>query len=180
MDRYVALLRGVNVGPHKKLAMADLRRLLAGLGYDGVRTYIQSGNAVFGAAGRDPAGVGREIEKAIEAELGMAVPVLVRSAAELRTVAEGNPLVDRATRPSFLYAIFLADSPDPGRLAAVDPAGYREEFVAGERVMYVLYPEGMGKAVLTHAVLEKKLGVLATARNWNTVTRLLELAEQDA
>jgi uncharacterized protein (DUF1697 family) len=178
VERYVALLRGVNLGAHNKLPMVELRRLLTGLGFADVRTYIQSGNAVFGADGRDPAEVGAAIEKVLADELGMTVPTLVRTAAELRVVAEGNPFVDLAARPSYLYAILLSDDPAPDRLAAIDPARYAEQFAAGDRVVYVNYPEGMGRAVLTHQLLEKKLGVLATARNWNTVTRLLAMAEE--
>jgi uncharacterized protein (DUF1697 family) len=176
MTRNVALLRGINLGAHRKLAMADLRRLLSGLGYADVRTHLRSGNAVFTADG-EPDALASEIEKAISAELDLTVPVLIRTAAELRAVVAANPLGDVATEPRFFYAIFLSGQPDPAKLAAVDRAACPERFAAGDRVIYVWYPGGMQRATLTHAFWERRLGLLATARNWNTVTNLCELAE---
>jgi uncharacterized protein (DUF1697 family) len=174
--RNVALLRGVNLGARNKVAMSDLRKLLAGLGFADVQTYVQSGNAVFTSAGRRPAGLARDIEKAIAAELGLDVKVLVRTGAELRAAIDANPLPAREPA-NFLFAHFLSERPEASALAAVDPDGYApEEFAVGDRVVYVWCPNGMQKAKLTHNFWERRLKVVVTARNWNTVTRLADMA----
>jgi uncharacterized protein (DUF1697 family) len=175
MTRNVALLRGINLGAHQKIAMADLRRLLDGLGYEDVRTHLQSGNAVFTSASGKPAALAARISRAIADELGLDVKVLVRTAAEVHAAIEANPLP--VPEPAKFFATFLSEQPAPERLADIDPAGFApEEFAVGDRVIYVWCPNGMQKAKLTHGFWERRLKVVATARNWNTVTRLAELA----
>lgn len=179
MTRYVALLRGVNVGGHRKIAMADLRGLLSGLGHADVSTYLQSGNALFASARRGRDKLALEIERAITRELGLTVRCLVRSQADLRRVVAGNPLAATATDPARLLVTFLSDEPDPALLRALDPSAFApDEFRASEREIYVWYPEGVRNTKLTHAFFEKRLrrgGLVATSRNWNTVTKLLDL-----
>src|SRR3954454_2877015 len=113
MPRYVALLRGINVGGNKKVAMADLRALLSGLGYTNVRTHLQSGNAVLTSPSRDPQQLAGKIENRIQNRLGMTVRCLVRNRAEFRAVTDGNPLADVATDGSRMLALFLSEAPDP-------------------------------------------------------------------
>ncbi|MFV2113571.1 DUF1697 domain-containing protein [Micromonospora sp. LOL_025] len=177
MDRWVALLRGVNVGG-AKVAMADLRRLVTGLGHDDVRTYLQSGNVVFGSTVRDADALARGIERAIADELGLTVPVLVRSGRELAAVAGGNPYADREDDPTRLLVVFLATA--PGR-SAVDalavPGGENLAFTVAGRDVYLHYPDGgYGRSKFTNNHLEKKLGVVATTRNWRSVRTLAEMS----
>lgn len=180
MSAYLALLRGINVSRYQRIAMADLRTLLTGLGYTGVSTYLQSGNALFGSEGTDPDALAAQIERAITAELGLTVRVLVRDRADLRRIVDANPLADVATDPAKLLVTFLSDRPDAAALRAVDPATYAPERLAvGEREVYVWYPDGVRNAKLNPPFFEKRLGkgAAGTARNWNTVTKLLTLLD---
>jgi uncharacterized protein (DUF1697 family) len=173
MPAYVALIRGINVGGKKKLAMADLRELLSRQGYRDVRTHLNSGNAVFTAPGTDPAELAELIEQAMESELGLSVRCLVRSGAELRAVVAANPLAEHATEGSKLVAHFLSAAPDPTLLTAHDPCDLAPEtIVFGDRVIYQWCPDGILAASPAGTFAEKYLGVTVTARNWNTVLAL--------
>ncbi|MGC0418971.1 uncharacterized protein (DUF1697 family) [Embleya sp. AB8] len=175
MTKYVALLRGINVGGHRKVPMADLRRVLAELGYTEVRTLLQSGNAVFEAADRPTVDLVAEIEAGLAAEFGFAVDVMVRTGAELRAVVAANPLEVRD--PAKLAVAFLRAVPDPAVWAGLDPQSYApEELRVGERELYLYFPDGLGRARLT-PILARRLGDGATVRNWNTVHKLLALVE---
>ncbi|MFI1578017.1 DUF1697 domain-containing protein [Embleya sp. NPDC020630] len=175
VTKYVALLRGINVGGHRRVPMADLRRVLTELGFTEVRTLLQSGNAVFAAAERPTDELVARIEAGLAAEFGFAVDVMVRSDAEWRAVVAANPLEVRD--PAKLAVAFLRARFDPAVLAGVDPADYApEEFSAGGRELYMYFPDGLGKARLT-PILSRRLGDGATVRNWNTVIKLLALLE---
>lgn len=177
--RYVALLRGINVGGHSRLTMPDLRALLSSLGFSAVATYIQSGNALFAASLRDPAVLAGQIEEGIAADLGMTVRVLVRSQDELAAVVAGNPFGGETIKRSQLHAAFLSGPVDPGRLAAVDSAQFAPDaFHPGDRVLYLHYPNGAYRSKLTNVFWERRLGLDATLRNWNTVTTLLEMLDR--
>ncbi|WP_067975463.1 DUF1697 domain-containing protein [Nocardiopsis trehalosi] len=174
MTRYVALLRGINVGGHRKVRMADLRAMLDGLGYTGVATLLQSGNAVLTAPGTPPDAVGAAIGARIERDLGFPVNVLVRTAGDLRRVVDGLPFP--VPDPAKCAVAFLPGPVDRDRWAAFDPAPYApEEVAAGEREFYLSLPGGLGRAVLPRAMGPLLDG--ATVRNWSTTTRLLALAE---
>ncbi|MCM0678765.1 DUF1697 domain-containing protein [Micromonospora phytophila] len=177
MSRYVALLRGVNVGA-AKVGMADLRRLVTDLGHDDVKTYLQSGNVVFGSTVRDAEELARGIERAITDELGLRVPVLVRSGREMAAVADGNPYADREDDPTRLLVAFLATAPAKSTVdALMVPGGENVAFTVTGREVYLHYPDGgYGRSKFTNAYLEKKLGVVATTRNWRSVRALAELA----
>jgi uncharacterized protein (DUF1697 family) len=176
--RYVALLRGINVGGHKKVSMADLRILIASLGHTDVSTYIQSGNALFTSPRDDPAELGREIERLIAQNLGLEVTVLIRTPTELEEVIASNPFLSAETSLSKLYVSFLSAQPEDGRLSTIDKGRFDpDDFKVGTRVIYLRYPNGAGRTKLTNDVLERALGLRATSRNWNTVTKLVELAK---
>jgi uncharacterized protein (DUF1697 family) len=177
--RLIALLRGVNVGGNNRVPMAHLRELMGELGYGDVRTHLQSGNAVFTAPGTPPEQAAQEIERALASSLGLGVRVLVRTAEELARVVSANPLPDAvADEPSRLLVTFLSAPPDPARLRELDPLDFEPDlFGFGEREIYVWCPEGVRTIKLSYAFFEKRFGVVATARNWNTVTKLLELAQ---
>ncbi|RLP88669.1 DUF1697 domain-containing protein [Micromonospora sp. BL4] len=177
MTRYVALLRGVNVGS-TRLAMADLRRLVTDLGHEDARTYLQSGNVVFGSTVRDAEKLAGGIERALADELGLSVPVLVRSARELAAVAGGNPYAEREDDPTRLLVAFLATAPKRSTVDALTvPGGENVAFTVTGREVYLHFPEGgYGRSKFTNAYLEKKLDVVATTRNWKSVRALAELA----
>ncbi|SCG39370.1 DUF1697 domain-containing protein [Micromonospora inositola] len=176
-SRYVAVLRGVNVGT-TRIAMADLRRLVADLGHEDVKTYLQSGNAVFSSTATDTAKLARGIERAISDELGLTVPVLVRSGAELAAIAEGSPYSDRQHDPTRLLVAFLSAPPAKTRVAALTvPAGENVEYTVVGREIHLHFPDGgYGRTKFTNAYLEKQLGVVATTRNWKSVCALRDLA----
>ncbi|MEV4659374.1 DUF1697 domain-containing protein [Micromonospora sp. NPDC049301] len=177
MTRYVALLRGVNVGT-TRLAMADLRRLVTDLGHEDVKTYLQSGNVVFGSTVRDAERLAGGIERVLADELGLSVPVLVRSARELAAVAGGNPYAEQEDDPTRLLVAFLATAPKRSMVDALTvPGGENVSFTVTGREVYLHFPEGgYGRSKFTNAYLEKKLDVVATTRNWKSVRALAELA----
>ena len=177
MARYVALLRGINVGRNNRIAMADLRELLNGLGYSDVATLLQSGNAVFTASDRTTGPIEKSIERAITDRYQFDVRVLVRTKAELAAAIQANPLpVPNGSR--FLVS-FLDRDPAASRVRHLDPAEFEpERFAFGSKVLYIWCANGIADSVLLPALSDQKLDVVATARNWNTVTRLIALAEK--
>lgn len=178
-EKLVVLLRGVNVGGRNKVPMAQLRAIAQQLGYEQVATHLNSGNLVCDPAGRPRDRVASEIEAAIEQSLGLSISVLVRTAAELAAIVASNPLAHALDNPSRLLVTFLSDQVDPAALQALelDPDAFDPDtFVLAGSEIYVSAPNGVSETKLTWSFWEKRLGVTATARNWNTVTKLLELA----
>ncbi|MFJ9592542.1 DUF1697 domain-containing protein [Streptomyces virginiae] len=176
--KYAALLRGINVGGSKKVPMAELRSLLEGLGHGDVQTYLQSGNAVFSSATTDPVELARELETAIEGHFGFRVACLVVDGAYLRAVAEACPFPAAELEGKQLHATFFSEQPGAERFAALDAAAFLpEEYRLGDRVLYLYAPEGLGRSKLAEALARPAVvkGVDATTRNWNTVTKLVEL-----
>ncbi|MFD0412724.1 DUF1697 domain-containing protein [Streptomyces sp. NPDC127108] len=177
---YAALLRGVNVGGSRKVPMARLRALLEGLGHGGVRTYLQSGNAVFTADHGDEESLAAELTAALAAEFGFHVDVLVRDAAYLRAVADGCPFPAAELQGRQLHVTYFSAPVDAARFAALDQAAFLpEEFRLGDRVLYLYAPDGLGRSKLGEALARPALtkGLIATSRNWNTVTKLVELTD---
>jgi uncharacterized protein (DUF1697 family) len=178
-SRQIALLRGVNVGGNNRVPMAQLREMLQELGYEEVRTHLQSGNAVYAAPGTPPEQAAQEIEGQLARHLGLGVRVLVRTAEQLARVVSANPLTEAVAEPSRLLVTFLSAAPDAERLRELDPASFEPDlFGVGEREIYVWCPEGVRAITLSYAFWEKRFGVTATARNWNTVTRLSAMAQE--
>jgi uncharacterized protein (DUF1697 family) len=174
----VALLRGINVGGRNKVPMQTLRELIARIGGTDARTHLQSGNAVFRHAEQDMRLLEAALEQALAEELGLTLSCLVRSAPELRRVVEANPFPMEGIDGARFLVVFLSAAPPSARLAAIDPAAYAPDaFAAGERVLYVNLPNGIRDSKLATMFTDRRLGVTATARNWNTVTKLLALAE---
>ncbi len=173
---WIALLRGINVGGHRKVSMANLRSLCLELGFASVSTYIQSGNVVFRAAGT-AADVADRLAEGISARFGLDVPVVVRDADQMARVVASNPFLDEDRDPKALHVGFLADPPAADLVDAmpVPPAG-PEEFVVRGGEVFLLYPEGVGQSKLTGAYFEGALKTSMTARNWRTVNKLLEMA----
>jgi uncharacterized protein (DUF1697 family) len=175
---HVALLRGINVGKNNRVPMATLRGLLEGLGYTDVRTHLNSGNAVFTVPGRQqPATVAKKVEAALLDETGLTLRVVVRSGKELADVVAKNPFAAEATDPARFLVAFLSEPVPSGRLRDVDADALSPElFHVTRREIYLWLPGGIQNSPLMKVLSDQKLGVATTARNWNTVTKLLELA----
>ena len=178
MTTYVVLLRGINVGRYRRIAMSDLRALLVGLGYGDVRTHLQSGNVVL-ESGKSPEQLRRTIEKALADEFEVDVEIFVRTRDELADVIARDPLGDVADDPSRYLVSFLSAEPDPARVreAAAADVG-QERFAVSGRELFAWHPGGVHASKLARVVTERRLGVTATARNWTTLTKLLALADE--
>jgi uncharacterized protein (DUF1697 family) len=174
MLAYVALLRAVNIGSHKKVAMADLRDLVAQLGFNDPRTLLNSGNLVFRAAARQTKHLERLLEIEANKRLGLSTEFFVRNADEWEAIIAGNPFPDEAKRdPGHLVVHCLKEPPPAANVRALRSAIIgRETIQAGHRHLYMVYPDGIGRSKLTNAFIERKLGAAGTGRNWNTVLKL--------
>jgi uncharacterized protein (DUF1697 family) len=173
MTTYAALLRGINVGGHRKVPMDRLREIMSLLGWSDVRTYLQSGNAVFTTGDPDP---GPRLERALADHFGFEVRCLVRTAQELRAVAAACPYPAAELDPAKLLVLFLEQTPAPEHFAALDaPAFAPDTFHHIGDAVYCYFPEGMGRSRLPAALEAVRPRVTMTGRNWRTVQRLTEL-----
>jgi uncharacterized protein (DUF1697 family) len=174
---FVGFLRGINVGRHRRVAMADVRAALAEAGYDDVTTHLQSGNLVVASGARRPEAVERSIEEALQTALGLEVDVIVRTASGLAKVLRGNPLLGRGVDPQTLHVAFLKERPAATAARALAGADFgRDEFVLRGAEIYLRYPNGLGRSKMSTAFFERALHTPATVRNWRVVTTLVELA----
>ena len=173
---YVALLRGINVGVKNRVPMSDLVSLVQAAGGRDVTTYIQSGNAGFHATGVVASRMPTLLEKALADRLGLTVPVVVRSAAELRAIAAANPFLAEGADPVLLHVAFLASAPDAAQVASLDPdRSPPDRVVVRGSEAYLHLPSGVGKTRYTSAYLDARLGTVGTIRNWRTVLALVDL-----
>jgi len=173
---FVALLRGINVGGRNIVPMAELRGLLASLGYDDVVTYIQSGNVVFKASGSDDH-VAAQMEHAIAGAFDAKPSVLIRMPKELQQIAEQNPYLARGADTSKLHVVFLNRAPAKGAEAKLDPdRSPPDELTVQGQEIFLHLPNGAGRTKLTLDYLERVLGVRGTQRNWKTLLKLIELS----
>jgi uncharacterized protein (DUF1697 family) len=174
MPVFIALIRGINVGGHKKIRMADLKTSCEALGLRDVRTLLQSGNVVFQTDIKDRARLAKEIAGV----LGVEAKVILRSAEELRKVVAANPMPEEAKRgPSGFIVVFLSRKPSAAAMQSLrDAYSGPEKMQLHGAELYIEYGSGMGQSKLTNVLIERKLGVTGTARNWNTVTKLLEMS----
>jgi len=176
--RQIALLRGINLAKQRRVSMADLRDVVSGVGYDDVRTHLQSGNVVL-TANVSPNTVARKLERELERVLGMDVKVVVRTRDELAAVIDADPFGDAVDKPSWYQVTFLASKPSAKVVRDLESEDFAPEQVAVHgREIYAWHPSGMNKSRLAKALSGKDLGVAATARNWNTVTKLLAIADE--
>jgi uncharacterized protein (DUF1697 family) len=172
--RYVALLRGINVGRARQVDMPRLRELLTARGYGGVRTHLRSGNVVLDSDLAE-AELATDLAGAIESEFGFAVPVVVRTGEEIAAVVAGDPFATVATDLARYLVTFLPEAPAPAKADALPPTDLGEYLVRG-RELYLWLPDGIANTPLAAWKWDRLLGVPGTARNWNTVTKLAELA----
>lgn len=173
------MLRGVNLGSHNRIQMAPLRELYESLGLRDAKTYVQSGNVVFRTQERNLTGLARRIEEAIDRKFGFRPAVILRTTSDLKGVIARNPFAKRRDiHPGKLLVTFLAAEPSPEARDAVlaiktDP----EELRVDGRELYIYFPDGQGRSKLSWVRIEKMLQVPGTGRNWNSVTKLLAMAE---
>jgi uncharacterized protein (DUF1697 family) len=179
MSVVIAMLRAINLGAHHRVRMDDLRAMCEALKLRDVQTYLQSGNVVF-RADSDPGPLSKRLEKDIERKFGFHSDVISRTVSEMRDVVARNPFAQRGDiEPNKLLVTFLAADPGDARREQVrqiktDP----EELQIVGRELYVYYPNGIGRSKLPSSGIDKALNTPGTARNWNTVTKLLEIAER--
>jgi uncharacterized protein (DUF1697 family) len=172
--RLVVLLRGINLGAARRLGMADLRAMLADMGYEDVRTVLQSGNAVMSTR-QQPDTVARAIERRIAQDFGMDVDAVVRTADEIAGIVEADPLAGVANDGAKSVVIFLSGEPDPAAVKALAAEDFApEEFRVRGRELYAWCPDGLQKSPVVKALTERLTppSGSATARNWNTVLKL--------
>ena len=178
MARLVVLLRGVNLVRRNRIAMPALREALEGVGYEDVSTYVQSGNVVLSTR-KSAKRVQSEIRQLLADRFDLDVAVLVRSRAELAKVVERNPLGRVATNPKHYQVTFLESAPKAEVLRKLEAAAAgKERVVHSGRELYAWHPGGQARSKLAALMAGKGLGVTGTARNWTTVTKLLEIADE--
>jgi len=176
MEKQIALLRGINVGGHKKILMTDLRSLFEALGFKEVVTYIQSGNVVFLSSNEDDVSV--KISEGIKKKYGWDVPVIVRTVSEIESILSNCPFANEKKEKS--YFTMFSMTPSKKDLEEVSQLSYpNEEFVITPKCMYFFCDTGYGRTKFNMNFVEKKLKVKATSRNYRTLVKLLELATQE-
>jgi len=180
MGVIVSMLRGVNLGPHNRVKMEQLRALYVSLKLREPQTYVQSGNVIFKTDEQDLSKLTKRIESAIEGKFGFQSDVVLRSAAELRGVVARNPFAKRRRiEPSKLLVTFLARDPsEEARVAVRAIQCAPDELWIGGREAYIYFPNGVGRPKLPWHTIPKILKVPGTGRNWNSVTKMLEIAQK--
>jgi uncharacterized protein (DUF1697 family) len=177
MPVYVAMLRGINVGGHKKIKMDQLRASFGSMGFSRVKTYIQSGNVVFKATKTSPSALCKRIEAQILEEFGHSVSVIVRTADEMKQVVTGNPfLKEKGTDPDKLHVLFLSQAPKPSAVEQVSALKSRsEQMRCINQELYLYLPNGVGESFVMKKPIDRLLSVVTTMRNWKTVNALHQM-----
>jgi uncharacterized protein (DUF1697 family) len=180
MPVLISMLRGVNVGGHNKLKMEALRALCESLQFENARTYVQSGNIVFRTKEKNRLALAAKIQNAIEREFGFRPEVILRTVDELRKAIAASPFADRRDlEPGKLLVTFLASAPGPEmRAKLLGLKDHPEEIHLQGREMYIYFPNGAGQSKLPWSSIERLLKTTGTARNWNSVTKMLAMAEE--
>lgn len=179
MTAVISMLRGVNLGPHRRLKMDALRAVYESLGFEDPRTYAQSGNVVFLTKERELTPLVKRIEDGIEKKFGFQSDVILRTTAEMKAVVAKNPLTKAEFEPGKFLVTFLRGKPTKAaRDAVLALKANPEKLWLEDRELYVYFRDGQGKSKLPTAAIGKMLQVTGTARNWNTVTSLLAIAEE--
>ncbi len=177
METKIALLRGINVGGKRKILMADLKAMFLKVGFQKVVTYIQSGNIIFQSAINN-SDIEKMLEKEISSEFGLEVPVIVRSAKDLKNLIQNNPYYSSEGDINKLHLTFLKAEPNPKDVDAVSSLSFQPDlFTIGNKEVFILCEGKYHQSKLTNDFFEKKLQVQTSTRNWKTVLKLLELIE---
>ncbi len=181
MQRFVSFLRGVNMAGHNKIKMTDLAELFKKVGFKDAETFIQSGNVVFSDTKNESAvKIAALIESAIFEKFGLSVPALVRNIPELKAVLSGNPFLAEANfDPARMAVMFLHEEPTDEGLVEMKDVDYPpDRFSIKGREIYIWCPNGFGRTKLYTNFFENRMKVIGTARNWNTINAILEIAER--
>ena len=172
-ERYLVMPRGINVGVRNRVPMAELRSKLAGAGYVDVATVLQSGNVILSTDETRPDEVAGAMQRLLSDEFGVDVACVARTARQVRRVLERNPLREVVSDPSRYLVTFLSQEPDPDVVEVLLGEDHSPEVIEIEGAeAYVWTPDGVKAMTLSYAFLEKRLGVVATARNWNTLEKI--------
>lgn len=175
---YIALLRAINVGGNSKVAMADLKTLLADLGYAHPQTLLQTGNLIFQAKESSADKLEAKLEQALTTQLSLTTDVLIRTADEWSQAIAANPFAkEAASDPSHLLIMPLKSAPTKQAVKDLQTAIHGRETVAAVgRELYIIYPDGIGRSKLTNKLIETRLSTRGTGRNWNTALKIAALA----
>ncbi len=177
MNRFVGILRGINVSGKNKIKTSDLKTALTGNGFQNVETYIQSGNLAFEIREENQEEIAGTISRIIEKGFGYQVPVIVLSKDELNEIFTGNPFIQRGLDESKLHVTFLEKEPGAEKVQeALNFRSPQDEIMKGPRAFYLYCPNGYGHTKFNNDFFERKLKITATTRNWKTVGKLVELA----
>lgn len=178
MQTYISILRGINVSGHKLIKMDALKTLFESLNFKNVKTYIQSGNIVFKCKTTKTPDLEKKIASQIKKEFDFDVPVMVKEIDELTAVLNQNPFIGKYDITK-LHVTFLSETPEKAAIDKVKEGKYAEdEFIVIEKSVYLFCPNGYGNTKLTNTFFENKFKVIATTRNWKTITELVNIAEQ--
>ena len=177
MIKYLALLRGINVSGHNMIKMDALKKMLENMGFQNVETYIQSGNIFFDSEEENAASVGFKIKQEISKVFGYDVPVIMVSKTDLELCFKNSPfLKEKECDTKKLYVTFISKELSPLAINDLKISNFKPDEVAIDSSrIYIKYAIGAGKTNLDQKYIEKKLNVVSTIRNWNTVTKLLEM-----
>ena len=180
MPVMISMLRGVNLGPHNRIKMDALRAVYASLGLEDPRTYVQSGNVIFRTKEKNTQKLATTIQEAIEKKFKCRPAVILRTTDELRQTIAASPFSGRSKlEPGKILVTFLAETPSADATSKLDAfQSYPEEVHLNGREMFIYFPNGAGRSKLPWSQVEKLLKVTGTARNWNTVLAMLEIAEE--
>ena len=175
-ERYVGLLRAVNVGGRNRVPMADLRSAMAGAGYADVSTYLQSGNVVWTGSPGTPRDLAAALGDLLRTEFGVEAPALVIAAAELRRIADTNPFVALGADPATLHVTLMDRVPDPSKVASLAVPATEDEFAVVGSAAYLRCRSGYGQTPFPNAWWERRCSTVATTRNWRTILAVVALA----
>jgi len=180
MPVLISMLRGVNVGGHNQIKMDALRALYVSLEFEDPRTYVQSGNVIFRTREKNSAALAKKIQDAIERKFGFRPAIILRTTDEMRKAIADTPFAaSRNLEPGKILVTFLAGEPGPEAQATLASLkSHPEELQLKDRELYIYFPDGAGKSKLPWSSVEKLLKTAGTARNWNSVTKMLAIAEE--
>ena len=180
MNTYIAILRGINVSGKNMIKMPALVKTFENLGFENVKTYVQSGNVIFQSEPKSIEDLEKQIFEQIEKDFEAKIPVIVLESDSILKIQKSNPFINRKDIDlTKLHITFLSAEPDKENIVKIEPAKYMpDEFVFDSRAIYLYCPGGYGNTKLTNNFFENKLKVTATTRNLNTVSKLVELVKE--
>ena len=180
MKTYISMLRGINVGGHNLINMKDLKQMYEAMKFKNVRTYLQSGNVVFSYNDLPDSKISGMIEKQIEKSFGLIISVIIRNTQELEKIIASNPFLKKGKYDFAKIAVlFLNDLPDKELAASLqNPSANSDEFYISGKEIYLNCPDGLGRTKLNSNFFERKLKLITTGRNWNTICALFEMGKE--